>query len=94
MDASGWSLIGRVVLTTPPLGPFCRTVGAQSTTQSWNTDSLTPNDFSGQNLPITKLYILACGVVHSVWVGPAPPKHGAVSFVGSAGASALHAFPF
>ncbi len=32
-DARDRSLIGRGVLTTPPvIGPFCRSVGAQSTT--------------------------------------------------------------
>ncbi len=35
-DARDRSLIGRCVLTAPPfVGPFCRSVGAQSTTQPW-----------------------------------------------------------
>ncbi len=41
-DTRDRSLIGRGVLTTPPFGPFCRTVDAQSTTQPWHTDPLTP----------------------------------------------------
>ncbi len=37
------SLIDRGVLTTPPsIGLLCRSVCAQSTTQPWYTDTLTP----------------------------------------------------
>ncbi len=37
------SLVGRGVLTTPPFtGPFCRPVSAQSTTQPWRAETLTP----------------------------------------------------
>ncbi len=40
-DATG-SLIGRGVLVTPPfVGPFCRRVGTQSTTQPWRAHPLT-----------------------------------------------------
>ncbi len=43
VDARDRSLIGGVVLVTPPfVGPFCRSVGAQSTAQSWRADPLTP----------------------------------------------------
>ncbi len=37
------SLIGRGVLTTMPVGPFCRVAGAQTVTQPWHTDPLSPN---------------------------------------------------
>ncbi len=41
-DASDGSLIDRSVLITPPfVGPFCRSVGAQSATQPWRADPLT-----------------------------------------------------
>ncbi len=34
--------MGIGLVTTPPfIGPFCRSVGAQATTQSWHTDLLT-----------------------------------------------------
>ncbi len=40
-DGRGGSLIGRGVLPTPPFGPFCRTAGAQYTTQPRHTNPLT-----------------------------------------------------
>ncbi len=40
-------MIGRSVLTTPPYGPFFRAAGAQSATQSWHTDPLTPTVYVG-----------------------------------------------
>ncbi len=41
-DARDRGLIGRGVLITPPfVGPFCRSVGAQSTVQAWLADPLT-----------------------------------------------------
>ncbi len=46
-DARERSLKGRVVLTTPPSGFFCRIAGAQSTTQPWHT-VMAPN-VSGPN---------------------------------------------
>ncbi len=50
------SLIGRGVLITPPLfGPFCRSAGAQSTTQSWRADSLTPLPGLGIYLTVSAL---------------------------------------
>ncbi len=40
-DARDMSLIGRGVLILPPfVGPFCRPVGAQYTTQPWRVDNL------------------------------------------------------
>ncbi len=39
-DVTGTQAIGRGHLTTRALGPFCRSEGAQSTTQPWNTDTL------------------------------------------------------
>ncbi len=43
-DARERSLIDRGVLITPPfVEPFCRSVGAQSTTEAWRADPLTPN---------------------------------------------------
>ncbi len=42
-DARDRSLVGRCVLISPPFaGIFCRSVGAQSTTQPWRVDPLTP----------------------------------------------------
>ncbi len=42
-DARDRSLIGRGVLIAPPfVGPLCRSAGAQSTTQPWHSDPLTP----------------------------------------------------
>ncbi len=38
------SLIGRGVLTTLPVEPFCRVAGAQSVTQPWHTDPLSPDN--------------------------------------------------
>ncbi len=38
-DARDTILIGRGVMTAPPfIGPFCMSLGAQSTAQSWHTD--------------------------------------------------------
>ncbi len=46
MDARDGSLDGRGVLSTPPfVGPFRRSVGAQSTAKLWHTDPLTPMYF-------------------------------------------------
>ncbi len=40
-DARDRSLIGKGVLAIPPfVGPVCRSVGAQSTTQSWHINPL------------------------------------------------------
>ncbi len=33
-----------VLITLPFVGPFCRSVGAKSTTQPWRADPLTPFD--------------------------------------------------
>ncbi len=41
-DARDRILIGRGVLTTLPIGPFCRVAGAQSVTQPWHTDPSSP----------------------------------------------------
>ncbi len=44
-DAKDRSLIGRGVLTLPPfVGPFCSSVGDQSTAQSWHADPLIRGD--------------------------------------------------
>ncbi len=45
MAVGGRSLIGIGVLTTPPFEPFYGSVGAQSTTQPWHNDPLTPLPF-------------------------------------------------
>ncbi len=40
-------------LITPPfVEPFCRSVGARSTTQPWRTDPFLPNNFTTQRLNI------------------------------------------
>ncbi len=42
-DAGDGSLIDRGLLTTLPfVGPFCRSLGVQSTTHPWYSDPLTP----------------------------------------------------
>ncbi len=44
-DTMDRSLIGRGVLTTPSfVGPFCRSVGAQSAAQRWHTDPINLSD--------------------------------------------------
>ncbi len=39
-DMTGTQDIDRGLLTTRAFGPFCRSENAQSTTQPWNTDTL------------------------------------------------------
>ncbi len=39
------TLLGRGVLTTPPLGPFYGSVGTQSTAQCWHIEPLAPMAF-------------------------------------------------
>ncbi len=46
------------MLTTPPFGPFCRLVRAQSATQPWNTDPLTPIDNQSVPTPFNSLKVI------------------------------------
>ncbi len=47
-------MIGRGVLTKPSfVGPFCRSVGAQSTTQLWHADPLHSLIHLGYNMVVT-----------------------------------------
>ncbi len=53
-------MIGRGGLTTPLafVGPFCRSVGAQSTTQSWRAEPLTPKGAKSSNHCLYKVLMV------------------------------------